>query len=136
MVALRFLHVAGACVVAGGVLLFDLRVLGINRSLSPRLLARHLLPPALLAMAVMLPTGLLMFVTRATGLMTDGVFLAKMLLLFSLGLVAVLFQLGPWQKVDSWPDDAPAPFAARLLALVSLLGWLGVLGCGVLLRPV
>ena len=134
MDVLRFAHLGAACVLVGGVVLFDLRVLGLNRHLSLRMLASHLLPPALLATAVMVPTGLVMFITRATGLMSSGVFIAKMLL-FALALVAVVFQLGPWRQVDAWPDDAPAPASARLLALASLLGWLAVVACGVLLRP-
>ena len=132
---LRLLHITGACVLAGGVILFDLRVLGVNRSLSVRALARHLLPPAWIALVVMVPTGLLMFVTRASELLTSGVFVAKMGLLFALGCVAVGFQLGPWRGADAWDVSRPAPAAARLLALVSLAGWLAVLGCGVLLRP-
>ena len=135
MALLRFAHVLGACLLAGGVILFDLRVLGVNGSLSLRALARHLLPPAWLALLLMVPSGLLMFVTRATELLGSGVFLAKMLLLFALGFVAVGFQLGPWRHADAWDVYAPAPRAAKLLALASLLGWLAVLACGVLLRP-
>ena len=135
MPLLRVVHVFGACVLAGGVVLFDLRVLGLNRSVPVRALARHLLPPALIATALMLPTGLVMLVTRATELLLSGVFLAKMLLLFGLALVAVTFQLGPWRTAQGWDAGATAPPAARLLALVSLLGWLAVLACGALLRP-
>ena len=135
LIWLRVAHVLGACVLVGAVLLFDARVLGVNRSLSLRGLSRHLLLPAVAMLAIVVPSGLLLFITRASELLASGVFLVKILLLFAIPLLAAGFMLGPWRGVAAWDSNAHAPAMARLLALLSIVGWLVVVVCGVMLRP-
>jgi hypothetical protein len=129
----EIVHIIGIAVLVGAVLLFDLRILGLNRRIPVDLLARHLLPVALLALVLIVPSGLAMFTAHASELIDQRMFLIKMLLLFAAGHNAVFFHLAPYRSVAIWNTDVPAPLSARLSALVSIAIWIGVIACGRLL---
>jgi hypothetical protein len=118
------------------VFFFDLRVLGLVRSLSVRALARLLLPWSWGALLVIAPTGLAMFAVNAEALLDSRPFKLKMALLLGAGLNAVFFLTGPYQTVRQWDQGAPAPIAAKLSAIASLALWTGVIACGRLLAYV
>ena len=132
LAAMRAVHLLGVSLLVGGVLLFDLRVLGLARALPLRALAAHLLPFAVLGFALAAGSGLLLFATRASELLGSGVFLAKLCLIFLMGINAVAFHMGPWRHADDWHDTG-VPTLARLLIAASALGWIGVLACGAIL---
>jgi len=127
----RTVHLLGVSLLVGGVLSFDLRVLGLGRGLAPRALGAHLLPLAVLGFALAASSGLLLFATRASELLISAVFLSKLCLIFLMGANAVLFHLLSWRHVEHWRDGAPP--LARLLVAVSALGWMAVLACGAVL---
>lgn len=128
--ALATVHLVGVAVLAGGVFLFDLRLLGVNRTVPVRHLARHLLPLAVAALVLIVPTGLLMFMAHALTLLASGIFLLKMVLIFGAGFHAVFFHMGPYRGADAWNVDAPTPAVVKLSAVVSMLTWIAVIACG------
>lgn len=129
----EIVHIAGFSVLVGSVVLFDLRVLGCARGLPLRALAGHLLRWALASLLLVLPAGLLLFSAHPVELLANPAFLPKLGLISLAGLNALLFHLLPYRTVAAWDQALPAPPLARLLALVSILLWLGVIACGRLL---
>jgi hypothetical protein len=129
-------HLVGIAILVGGVLLFDLRVLGVSKRLPVDALARHLLPWSAGALLLIVPSGLLMFVAHAGDLVASRLFLLKMLLLMLAGTNALAFHLGPFRSAGAWAVNAPAPAAARLQALASMAIWITVIACGRLLAYV
>jgi hypothetical protein len=126
-------HIVGFSVLVGSVVLFDLRLLGCARALPVRALAHHLLRWALASLLLVLPAGLLLFSAHPQELAANPVFQLKLALIGSAGLNALLFHLLPYRTVAHWEQEAPAPTAARVQALCSILLWLGVISCGRLL---
>ncbi len=126
-------HLLGLAILVGGVVLFDLRVLGVSKRLSVAALARYLLPWSIAALWLIVPSGLLMFSAHASEFIANRVFLLKMTLLMAAALNALMFHLGPFRQVAAWDTDVPAPGAARLHAGASLLIWIAVVACGRLL---
>jgi hypothetical protein len=131
--AVEIVHIAGFVILLGAVVMFDLRVLGLSRTISVRALARHLLPWSWAALLLIVPSGLLMFMARASELLASGAFQLKMgLILLAFGNAA-WFLTGPYQSVKQWDVDAAAPALAQVSVVLSLFLWLGVLACGRLL---
>ena len=131
--SVEIVHIVGLAILVGSVAMFDLRVLGLSKSISVRALSRHLLPWSLGALALIVPTGLLMFSAHASDFLTNQAFLLKMGLLLAAGLNAAYFHVGPYQSVKSWDVAVAAPLAAKLSVALSLVLWLGVIACGRLL---
>lgn len=131
--ATQVAHTLGFIVLVGAVFFFDLRVLGLVRSLPVRALARLLLPWSWAALLVIVPTGLAMFAVNADELLDSRPFKLKMALLLAAGMNAVYFLTGPYTTVGQWDVGTPAPLAAKLSAIASLFLWTGVIACGRLL---
>src|SRR4051812_23416074 len=74
-------HIVGFSILVGAIVMFDLRLLGVSKRISVRLLARHLLPWALAALLLIVPTGVLMFSSEAGELIGNRAFVVKLLLL-------------------------------------------------------
>jgi hypothetical protein len=130
--AVRAMHLLGVSLLVGGVLAFDLRVLGLGRQVALRGLSAYLLPLAVLGFALAAVSGLMLFVTRASELLISGLFLTKLSIIFLMGGNAVFFHLVPWRDVDRWPDGG-ASSLARVCVAMSALGWIAVLTCGAVL---
>lgn len=129
----EIVHITGFVTLVGSMVMFDLRVLGLSRTLSVRALARHLLPWTLGALLLILPTGLLMFMAHAGDLISNPAFKLKLGLIFLAALNAIAFHLGPYARVREWDTGAGTPFGARLSAAASIAIWIGVISCGRLL---
>jgi hypothetical protein len=126
-------HIAGIVMLAGGAAMFDLRLLGLSRSLPVSALARHLLPWARVGLGLAAVTGALMFTAHATEFAASPVFLLKMALVAGACLNAAVFHRGPFRSVSMWSVVARPPRAARVAAMLSLGLWTGVIACGRLL---
>lgn len=131
--AVEVVHIVGIALLVGSAILFDLRILGLNRRIPVEHLARHLLPVAVAALVLIVPSGLAMFSAHASEFITQRTFLIKMLLLFAAAHNAVFFHLIPYRGVGAWSTGVPAPPAAKISALVSIAIWIGVIACGRLL---
>lgn len=106
----------------GSLLVLDLRLFGLVRSLPTRSLATLTLPVALLGFAGAAFSGLMMFAADADDLLLHPAFRLKMLLLMLAGLNAAGFHAR--SSLDH--DD----MLTRIQAALSLSIWLGVIMCG------
>ena len=97
--AIEILHIAGFVVLVGSIAIFDLRLLGLSRKLSVRLMARHLLPWTGGALIVIVPTGLLMFIAHASDFLVNPAFQLKLMLILAAGVNAALFHAGVYRGV-------------------------------------
>jgi hypothetical protein len=129
-------HIAGFCILVGAVAMFDLRVLGVGRTLPVSALARLLLPWSLGSALFVVPAGLLMFSTQPDAFLHNPVFLLKLLLIGLAGLNALLFHFGPYRTVHDWQTERRAPVLARWQAVSSLVLWFAVIACGRMLAYV
>jgi hypothetical protein len=126
-------HIVGFVVLVGSVLMFDLRILGLNKQIPVRALARHLLPWSWAALILIVPTGLLMFTAHANDFLGNKAFQLKMALLMTAGLNAIAFHTGPYQTAKDWDVGVPAPLVAKASVVASMILWLAVITCGRLL---
>lgn len=129
-------HIVGFVTLVGSIIVLDLRLLGLSKTLPVQLLARHVLPWSIGALFVIVPSGLLMFVAHASELISNPAFIIKMSLLFCAGINAGLFHAGAFRNAAIWDRDAAIPAGAKLHAVASLLIWVSVLACGRLLAYV
>jgi len=124
-------HVIGLAIVVGTVVIIDLRLLGLattHRSFSR--LGADTLPWTLGGFAVAAITGVLMFTTNATVYFHNTWFRAKVVLLALAAANAIAFELTARRRVGEWDLARAAPPAARLMATVSLVVWIGVIVAG------
>lgn len=120
--ALEAAHVLGIAALFGGLLVFELRLLGLARALDLAALGRLVLPLALAGFALCALTGLLMFATQPQELLANPAFRLKLLLLMLAGANAAWFHgRGGLARADR---------AARAQGLLSLGIWVAVIICG------
>jgi hypothetical protein len=128
--ALETAHIVGFTVLVGAAVMFDLRLLGLARTLPVADTARHLLGWSRLSLFVVIPSGVLLFLTQATETWANPAFRLKLCLLAAAGLNALVFHLGPFKSVDTWGSGSATPVGAKIAALLSLALWAGVITCG------
>lgn len=123
--AVSALHILSIALLIGGILLVDLRLVGIVRHLDEdagRLLRRMARFGAGLAIA----TGILLLSARPGEYLANRFFLAKMLVVGVALTNAVAFEWMARRRAGEWPSG----HYARTAGLVSLIGWLAALGLG------
>lgn len=124
---LSALHILSIALVAGPILLVDLRLIGAlrSRALDPglALLARTSMVGAAMAVA----TGLLIASVQITKYVVNGPFLLKMALIALAGLNA--FALRRAARAGTWPALVGTA-RGRAAGAISLLLWLGVILAG------
>ena len=131
--SVEIVHIVGFVTLVGSVAVFDLRVLGLSRSIPVSALARHTLPWTLGALLLVVPSGLMMFTAHAADFVSNRAFVLKMTLLMLAAANALWFHLGPYQSVREWQTHTAAPASAKVAAAVSLAIWIGIICCGRLL---
>lgn len=131
--AVEIVRIAGIALLVGSIVILDLRLLGVSRSLPLRRLAAHILPWSAASFALIIPSGLAMFVAHASDLMGNAVFPLKICLILLAGANAGIFHAGVFRSVAQWDVDVMPPLAARVSAALSLLLWISVIACGRLL---
>jgi hypothetical protein len=129
----EIIHISGFVILVGAAVMFDLRLLGVSRSLPVTAMAHHLLPWSRASLMLVLPSGLLMFTAHATEMAANPAFRLKLLCLALAGLNAGLFHRGVFTSVSGWDQHVTVPGAARSAAVLSLLLWTSILTCGRLL---
>lgn len=129
----EIVHIIGLAVLVGAAALFDLRLLGVSRSIPVTALAGHLLPWARISLLLIVPSGLLMFTAHATEMASNPAFRLKLIFLLTAALNATAFHVSTFRTVAGWDSGVAAPPAAKASAILSLLLWAGVITCGRLL---
>jgi hypothetical protein len=125
-------HYSAVFFCIGTIVLLDLRILGIadrTQALSP--FAGQLRPWTWIGFGCAAVSGFLLFATEAGDYAAVTPFRVKMLII----VLAVISALAKEWRVPLW-DRAPVmPVTARLLALVSMVLWLGAILAGVEIAP-
>jgi hypothetical protein len=125
-------HYSAVFFCIGTIVLLDLRILGIadrNQALSP--LAGQLRPWTWIGFGSAVVSGFLLFATEAGDYAAVTPFRVKMLII----VLAVVSALAKESSVPNW-DRAPVlPVTAKLLALISIVLWLGAILAGVEIAP-
>lgn len=124
---LDVIHYFSMFVLVGSIAIVDLRVLGVAaRQQSATKLAERLFPWMWAGVALNFSSGFLMFAGVATSYLADPTFHMKMWVI----LAAVAFGIFVQWKVPAWDKLPSMPAAARLVALISLLLWVGAILAG------
>jgi hypothetical protein len=130
----EMLHFIGLALLVGVTGLFDLRLLGVAKSIPPAAI-HELMPWALAGFGLCLVTGVLFVSGNAFKepivLLTNLPFQLKMLLMLIAGVNAAVFYLRPIHEAVAGlgPGDK-APVSARVIAGTSLAIWVGVIYFG------
>ena len=122
-------HFIGLCMLLGGLMVIDLRLLGFHK-LIPTIASHDLLPVIYTGLAINTVTGIMFSVGDPHRYFINIGFQLKMLL-FVLALANALwyqFKLSP--RIDSLPAGSEMPGDARLAGALSLGCWFGVLILG------
>ncbi len=127
--ALESAHYIGIACLVGGILLIDLRLLGVAKKLSLRLMIT-LLPWVWVGFSINAITGGIIFVYGATTFGTNPPFLLKMTLIVLAGINAFIFELMARSGRETWVQTGDAPMAARAVATLSLILWASVVATG------
>ena len=123
-------HIVGLSVVAGIFLMLDLRVLGLVGSVEYSAF-RDLFPLAWAGLALNAISGLALFSSQATTFIVSAPFLVKIACIaIGVGL-AVVLRRRLTAEADAWDEvGASGGDAARPVAVVSLLVWVGAIIAG------
>jgi hypothetical protein len=125
-------HYSAVLFCIGTIVLLDLRILGIadrNRALS--LFAGQLRPWTWIGFGSAVVSGFLLFATEAGDYAAVTPFRVKMLII----VLAVISALAKEWSVPNWDRAPVVPVTARLLALTSMVLWLGAILAGVEIAP-
>ncbi len=128
--SLEIVHLPGLTVVLGGMVLLDLRLLGMGRVLSIKLLQRHILPCVWAGFTVAAASSLWLVLYEATRLMTNPAFVIKMILLPVVALNAWLMHRYLQRDLARRDIHVMASLRVRMSAVLSLLLWCVILACG------
>jgi hypothetical protein len=122
-------HFMGLCLLAGSIFLFDLRLLGIGTRIPIGALHK-LIPWGLLGFALTIASGSLFVLTEPDQYIYNPAFHFKVFFMIAAGLNAGLFYLTTFRRATApgAPDDAPR--LAKIIAVVSLGLWVGVIVAG------
>jgi hypothetical protein len=120
--ALETIHIASFGVLIGSLLVFELRLFGLARSIQAVPLARLALGTSITAFACAATSGALLFISGASEFAAHPAFRVKLVMILIAGINAIVFHArGGVRRQDP---------AARLQAATSLALWLSVLTCG------
>ncbi len=127
--ALESLHYIGIACLVGGIMLIDLRLLGIAKKLRIELMVT-LLPWVWAGFIINAITGGIIFIYGATNFGPNGPFQLKMLLIVLAGINAFIFEIMARRGRESWVPAGAAPLAVKAVATLSLLLWVSVVTTG------
>jgi hypothetical protein len=129
----EIVHIVGFVILVGAAAMFDLRLLGLSRQLPVADMAQHLLRWARLSLLLVVPSGVCMFMAHATEMAANPAFRLKLLLIATAAFNAAMFHRGVFKSVRSWNQYVGVPVTAKVMAVLSLVLWAGVITCGRLL---
>jgi len=120
------LHYVGLCLLLGTVGLFDLRMLGLARGLDYRLL-HQLVPVGVCGYLLNVSTGTLFVVSAPDQYLYNPAFQTKLGLMLLAGINLLLFYGTAASAFRNTGATDMVMVRARIMALVSLLAWVGVI---------
>jgi len=123
------LHYLGLAMLVGGIMLIDLRTLGVARSLPLRSMI-GLLPWVWGGFLINVVTGSLLFIYGATAFGMRWPFLVKMTFMVLAGINALAFDFAVRKDGGKWIDADRPPVLVAVFATLSLILWLAVVTAG------
>ena len=122
-------HYIGLSLLVGGIMLIDLRVLGMARALPLKGMI-GLLPFVWAGFIINVLTGSLLFIYGATNFGFNGAFQLKMAFMVVAGLNALAFDVAVRRSGGDWVAADRPPTIVKGFATVSLVFWLCVVTTG------
>jgi hypothetical protein len=124
-------HVLSLSISVGIVMFLDLRLLRLAFRNTPiSRLMKQLGPWMIAGMTIMMLTGFLLFFAQAKNAYVNNFFRVKMLLLVLGGLNALFYQIKYFPRMADWDLSEKVPTGVKVVALLSLVFWFGVIVCG------
>ncbi len=123
------IHFIGLCLLIGTVGVFDLRMIGLIRSVPIAALHR-LIPFGILGYCMNVLTGFTFLAGFPDQYIYNPAFQFKMAFMATAGLNVVLFYLTMYRRVAATRPADEAPLSARIAGAVSLICWMGVIVSG------
>ena len=125
------IHIIAITMVMGSVLMMDMKLLGVvGRGVAVVDMNRRFLPWVWSSLGVLLLTGAILTVAEPGRELTNNAFRLKMALVLTVVVVTGAYQEAVRRAASSWDEDASKRWSGRLLAVVSLCIWVGIVICG------
>lgn len=125
------IHTLGIVLVAGTVIVVDLRLLGFGlRGVRVSEIMSRAAPLTRWGFAVMFLSGLFLFSSEAVKMYYNPAFRIKLLALVLVGLNAIVFHGSVCGSASSWDDARGTPLGARVAGFLSLLFWIAIIAAG------
>jgi hypothetical protein len=125
------IHTLGIVLVAGTIMLVDLRLLGMGLKREPiSEVVSRIVPFTLSGFCLMFITGGSLFAAEAVKLYSSPAFRIKLILLSLAGLNALIFHLTVYKQAAEWDSAPAAPPRARLAGVFSLILWIAIIAAG------
>ena len=122
---------AALYLLAGTLVWFDLRLLGLNMPRCPvSEMYRRLMPLTLVGFAIMFISGGMLFAGYATAAYGNTYFRIKAAALLAAGLNALIYHRVTERRIAQWNDAAKPPLPARAAGLISIVVWTIVILAG------
>jgi hypothetical protein len=131
--AIENVHFLGLALLVGMVGLFDLRMLGMAKTVSPAALHRKFVPVGIVGFLLCLISGVIFFVASPGLYIYNPAFYLKIGFIVLAGLNVLIFYLTTFPQVESLGLEDEMPLRARVIAIISLLLWISVICFGRLL---
>ncbi|HEX4025377.1 MAG TPA: DUF6644 family protein [Steroidobacteraceae bacterium] len=125
------IHILSIAIVMSSVFMLHLRIIGpMGRGQPLAAVARRFLPWIWCTLVVLLLSGTTLIIGEPGRSLQNPAFLAKMSMLIAVVLLTLFFQRGLRRDALFWDSSAGRRASARLIAVVSLLLWVGILFAG------
>ena len=122
-------HYIGLSLLVGGIMLIDLRVLGVARALPLKSMI-GLLPFVWAGFIINVVSGSMLFIYGATNFGTNSAFQLKMAFMVLAGLNAFAFDRAVRRSGGEWVEADRPPAHVKSFATLSLVFWLCVVTTG------
>lgn len=126
------LHFMGMSLLAGTIVMFDLRLLGFARAVPVHAMHR-LIPLGIFGFVLNLSTGICFICATPDQYLFNAAFRWKVIFITIAGLNVLFFYTRVFRRLEAFSENLPPPFAARLVGGISLGAWVGVMSAGRLL---
>lgn len=124
-------HVLSMCLVAGTLVMMDLRLLGVgNMHTSFSQLQRRLFPWQMGGMAIAAVSGLLLVYGNPMSYFANVIFWTKMATMVVALLNALAFHYITYNSVADWDAGVTPPLGAKLAGALGILLWANVIVAG------
>ena len=129
--AVQSVHILAISIVMSSVIMVDLRLMGLmGHSQSISAMTRRFIPWVWWSLVVLLISGIVLITAEPRRDLLNPVFQAKIVLIICAIVVTAVFQEVVRRNMEFW-DLSPSRRAGALAtAIVSLLIWSAIVGCG------